>query len=274
VRSDHHKLICERERHGSKNKYHDVRHRKDEAMNDDFVFDDNEEGDELVQSTNTKKSMTKTYRSRWIDKELSNFTTPINGFVRKNVGRKWDDVFSDFCSMYDQRSVLTKPLFQHLLQNIERKVIVKDNELYVQSRYGCRPVSDEFYVDPRDGILKLNKDFQNWRQRNREQLKAFNTKKAGIIRVVDNLTEIHLIDGTWFEIKFEISEGYPEQVLRYYLYRPDRPPSYYTVTKYPYRFDVLLKSSSNKPKVAISKRTLSKKEMRDYGLRETIHKAV
>lgn len=267
MRRDHHKLICEKERRGNYN-FHDIRHMKNETLNDDWYMDDIEEDDELIVHSNQKTSMTKPYRSRWIDKEFSDNSNPIRGFVRKNVGRKWDDVFSEFCDIYDQRSVLTKHLFQHLKQYVERKLQIVDGKLGTYSKWcGFQSLESgwfDYYVDPRDGILKHNEYSVGYKTIARKRRQQEAEEKAKVCKYINETTELHLLNGIWFEIKFELFEGTRK------LHRSTGSYSiYYNYTEYPWKYDILLKEAVQKPRVAIKKRTLSKKELRDYGIRET-----
>lgn len=271
MRSDHNKLICERERRGNYIKYHHIRHLKEDAKINDANWDLDhwDDVDEEIQTSSCPTSMTKEYRSRWKDSEFNDFGTPIRGLVHKNVGRKWDDVFSEFCAQYDRRAAINKHLFHHLLGVVERKLVIIDGELHLRSRWRCETLKEayvEYYVDPRDGILKRNSDFQNRKQVRREREKQLADEKAKTVRVVDKLTELHLINNTWFEVKF-VERGGERKWHAYQNYYRKRVTGYY-VTEYPYAYDVLLKKNVDTKRVAISKRTLSKNELRDHGIKK------
>lgn len=271
MRNDHNKLICERERRGNYVKYHHIRHLKEDAAINDAEWDLEhwDDIDDEIQTSSRATSMTKEYRSRWKDSEFNDFGTPIRGFVHKNVGRKWDDIFSEFCAQYDRRAIINKHLFRHLLDIVERKVIIIDDELHIRSRWRCETLKEayvDYYVDPRDGILKRNPDARYWKQVRREREKEMADEKAKTIRVVDKLTEHHLINGTWFEVKFVERIG-ARKLTNYTNYYRKRVTGYY-VTEYPYQYDVVLKKNVDTKRVAISKRTLSKNELRDYGIKK------
>lgn len=276
MRNDHHKLICERQRSGSGSSYRDIRHDKNEAMNDEWWLEeveDLEEDDKLIHTTNKKVSMRKTYKSRWINKSFNDHINPIRGFVRKNVGRKWDDVFSDFCAVYDQRAVLTKHLFQHLKWSIERNLVVKDDKLFTRSRRsGLEPIEEswtEFYVDPRDGILKRNSQHKKWTQIRKQYRAAEEAKRTENKIIIDKLTELQCIDGTWFKLTFAYMEPYQITID---VPNAERPYSY-QATRYRPIYDASVKPLYGWERRQMSKRTLSKKELRDHGLRETLHRA-
>lgn len=269
MRKDHHKLICEKERHNSHAKYHNIRHAKFNASNDDpFDF---EEGDDQIQGSSRSESMKRHHKwNWWSEKSFNDFTSPIYGYIRKNVGRIWDNVYSEFCAEYDQRSVLTKHLFSHLRGQICTRVVARNDELWIYNRYrGIEPLSKsyyEFYVDPRDGILKLNNDYKYYKTKERERRKQLEIERSKTRRIVDKFTEHHLINGVWFEVKFVERDGQQKHLVC--QLGKTNNPRYYTYSRieYRYMYDVLLKTASDQKRVAVSKRTLSKKELRDYEL--------
>jgi hypothetical protein len=267
----HDKLICERQRRGSKNKYHDYRHVKGIAMNDNVFLEDFEEDDITMVAPKIIEPMDRIYRQRWANKEFSDFTSPIKGFIHKNLGRKWDDVFSEFCAQYDQRAIINKHLFLHLKQNVCRKVFEVNGELQVRDQYRVSTLEkayEQFYVDPRDGILKENKDYVHWKVHRRNYNNKAQIERNKTIRVIDKFTECHLINNIWFKIKFIEREGYMKLHERVSAYNPNRVSRWYVLT-FPPVHDVLT-SVSTIARVATTKTTASKKEIRDFKLNEPI----
>lgn len=276
MRRDHHKLICEKERHGSSNKFHYVRHKKNFlAASNDWEWEEIEEDDEITFRSTQRISMKRPYKIDESWKELTDFISPLQGFVRKNVGRVWNDVFSEFCAQYDQRSVLTKHLFQHLKGFVERKMVEReDGQLYSMSRYnGWRSLEEgyeQFYVDPRDGILKENPHYRSWRQTRKEYHRAAVESRKRTIRDVDNLTELQLINGTWFKVKYAYKIPYLTSCIST---RPDGSTYTYSITRYNYEYDPSTPKHHSWERIQVSKTTLSKKQLRDYGIRETKYAA-
>lgn len=200
MRSDLNKLLCERERTGHEMKYGDERHSrafKETQLEDDEPF-------QGVSSTH-REGMKVRYRYR--RKEFSENLNPLYGFIRKSVGRKWDSVYSEICEVFDKRSVINQHILVHLFQYVEQDIAVIDGKMYVEGKmYSKRiPLEEsftEYYVDPRDGILKINKSRLGRRQiiKNRQEREAKEQEK--VRRVVDDQTELHLINDCWFEVKF------------------------------------------------------------------------
>jgi hypothetical protein len=75
---------------------------------------------------------------RRADKELSDFLSPLQRHLRKNVGRPWNKVYSEIREAIDVRSLRGYHFLQH-----------------VRAEVGTNPLrTDGFYVHPRSGLLK------------------------------------------------------------------------------------------------------------------------
>lgn len=106
-------------------------------------------------------------------------SSPIVGFLNKNLGRPWDDVYSEFCAVNDSRTLLGREMRKSLSRDVTIKGIYEgaDGVVYeyragVQKQYATNPktggydynriinywVAQDtpvagFYVHPRTGIL-------------------------------------------------------------------------------------------------------------------------
>ena len=84
-------------------------------------------------------------------------TKPLFRFFRKNLGRPWDDVYSEFCALFDHRSDIGYNMFRHLDWMVAQDILMHNGKPY-QSRWGRRDRWWEFpytglYVNPVTGIL-------------------------------------------------------------------------------------------------------------------------
>ncbi len=242
MRKDHHKLLNERERKGSY-KYHDIRHLKKYNLQEAYDILDDDDNDICPQTAPVKRSMRKIYRSLYINNHKIWRDQPIHGLIRKNIGRKWNDVYSEFCAAYDQRKQQNRDLHKLLMYNVTNDLVVQDGQLFVTSRYiGTCPLSKttyiHAYVDPRDGILKYNPDYVGYKAIRRKYRQEHEEMVYKVKRIVDAETEHHLINNIWFELKLMIVPKY-----KYGMWKDER--------------------------VVVSKRTLSKKELRTFGLTNT-----
>lgn len=184
MRSDLNKQLCEHERHRSWDKYGNYRHRKK------FKHIIDEEDD-----CPRRESMRIRYNTYDGRKELSENLNPLWGFIRKSVGKRWDSVYSELCKAFDKRKVVN----QHILDHVSDKVAVntfigEDGGIYVDRNYG-HPVKIEntssyveYYVDPRDGILKKCK--------RKERPKV--TTVPNLYWLNDNTVVRKMEDGVWY----------------------------------------------------------------------------
>ena len=163
MRSDLNKLLCEHERYGSKRGYKEVRR--------DRTFDLYDEDGPI----GTREGMRWRYKFHWNEKEFGENLNPLYGIIRKNVGRKWDDIYSELCKVFDTRSVINRHILIHLNSMVEiTNVYYEDGEIWIRSNYiGNRPLKDtgvEYYVDPRDGILYRNPEYHTWGYNRRKRI--------------------------------------------------------------------------------------------------------
>jgi hypothetical protein len=152
MRDDLNKQLCERERRGSKNKFKSARRVK--------AFNTVGEEGELLSS---HESMTERHNLGWGRKSFNENLNPLYGAVRKAVGRPWNKFYSELCQTFDMSSVINKHILQHLEWYVEKELYVgEDGFIWVRRQYSRGDVllkdsGVEFYVDPRDGILRRNK---------------------------------------------------------------------------------------------------------------------
>lgn len=86
-------------------------------------------------------------------KEFTDFLSPLRGAIRKNVGRKWDAVFSEFCRVLDRRSLSGYHIWTHLIQEVQTKTFLENGVVMEQLPYWGSRAVDGFYVHPMTGIL-------------------------------------------------------------------------------------------------------------------------
>lgn len=163
MRKDLNKQLCERERQGSRRlKYSAVRHKRK------FITSVIDEDTDLP----INESMQ--YRYGWNTKNFSENLNPLWGILRKAVGRKWDDFYSELSSIFDKRSVINNHILEHLYDKILVDVhLDADGRYYVLNKYtsGKDYIDDiryafaDYYVDPQTGIICKLESKMTWRQR-------------------------------------------------------------------------------------------------------------
>ena len=92
-------------------------------------------------------------------KSLNENLAPLVRFIRKRIGRRWDDVFSEICEHLDTGSTVKMHVREHLEDFILIRIsrgrhgeMIHNGREVRPDRRNCR--GNEYYVDPDDGILK------------------------------------------------------------------------------------------------------------------------
>lgn len=89
----------------------------------------------------------------WNAKEFSDLLEPLRRYLRKQVGRPWDKVWSEITHSLDSRSLTGQHIFDHIQSEVDRHVwLGPDGRLYHTRWSGPLPVSG-LYVHPSTGVL-------------------------------------------------------------------------------------------------------------------------
>ena len=89
----------------------------------------------------------------WNAKEFSDVIGPLRRYLRKQVGRPWDKVWSEISRTLDTRSLTGRHIMNHVRWEVERGAFLGDNgRLYRTGRYGAESVTG-LYVHPVTGIV-------------------------------------------------------------------------------------------------------------------------
>jgi hypothetical protein len=243
------KLICERERYGSKKSYHGVRRAND------FQKRPGDEGENLL----SREGIKRRYVHNW-DAEAKSFSdklNPLKGAVRKAVGRRWDDFYSELCSNFGPPTVVNKHIFIHLYSYIETHAFVQDGRVCVIQPYrGLVLIEDsysEFYVDPRDGLIKHTGRIYSRRLARAAHKEKAEQERAKTFRKVSETVVMHKIDDVWFEFEMKpVPKALPgqpaEQIAIDACYKEPVTPRY------------------RDGKYHTNKRTVSNKRLKQLGL--------
>jgi hypothetical protein len=101
-------------------------------------------------------------------KSLNENLAPLVRFVRRQIGRRWDDVFSEICAGLDTGSTVKMHVRQHLPDVVLFGISRGRHGELLHRGFVLRPDRGnwrglELYVDPDDGVLKDRVWF--WRDR-------------------------------------------------------------------------------------------------------------
>jgi len=124
-------------------------------------------------------------------KGFSDVLGPLWGYLRKSVGRPWNDVWSEMCAHLDLRSVqgfhIKSHVFSHY-QGVALHVRMVRGTPYVPHSHGRWEPYSGLYVDPGTGLLCSRAESQHtpsppapsWRKE------------------IDSTHQLHFIHGAWF----------------------------------------------------------------------------
>lgn len=167
----------------------------------------------------THESMT----ARWNKnrKEMRDHYAPLKRYLRAQVGRPYDQVFSDVCHVFKGDGHTDQRLREHLEWEVDQHVFERDGELI--GRNGYTVGADSLYVDPDTGILTLTPARTRRRWKNKP---LFETVK------IDDAHKYVKIDGLWFLVTLtaipdeEVTDRPFDVVLKRPVFASDRNPAY------------------------------------------------
>ncbi len=117
-----------------------------------------------------RESMGGRYREKWFNENLR----PLERFLRSNVGRPWNKVYSEMARHLKPNSTVQRHVFVHLWQMVARRVEERDGELWHLGEWGPRRIGEhrwrgQFYVCPRSGLLREYSDKQAKKKQKKEK---------------------------------------------------------------------------------------------------------
>jgi hypothetical protein len=136
MRNDMAKVVTERPRrgHGNASKKWGRQLRKNE-------YDAEDHGP-------TRAPIARHHQYGWNAKEFSDVLGPLRRYLRKQVGRPWDKVWSEIADTLDNRSLTGQHIFDHIRWEVEQHACVgADGGVYHNRWSGLVPVSG-LYLHP------------------------------------------------------------------------------------------------------------------------------
>jgi hypothetical protein len=220
-------------------------------------------------------------RAGYGNRSLNENLAPLRRFLRAQLGRPWNKVFSEICAGIDRRNTVQQHIHQHIGGFIAVDVEVRDGRLIdLASRWrlfrsDCG-ISQELYVDPRTGLIRLNKHYRSWRRDAAESRKRAAAEIGARRRVVDEHTLLLLVEGIWYRVEVGVlpKERIVESVI-------EGKPHRRTLAEP--RYDAVLRKTVSRAVqadsrkcqylygsadlYALSKRQISSREIKAYQLR-------
>lgn len=147
-------------------------------------------------STATHQSMNAPWRHNRKEKRIH--LAPLRRYLRAQVGRSWNDVYSDVCHTFQDVVSNGERLSDYVDWEVELNVRVRaeDGELITERGYGIG--ADTLFVHPESGILTLSPTRPRRRYKNKPRFEMV---------VVDNEQKLVKVDGLWFFVTLATIPG-------------------------------------------------------------------
>ena len=183
---------------------------------------------------------------------------PLRRWLLAQVGRPWNEVYSEACKVIKPDSVVRNHIKFHLLEMVERNTFLKDGEVWILGEGGAVEVPVaflwghwNFHVCPESGRLCRNpagprSRHGTWEQQRMEAL-------ARRCRWVTKTKAFIKCKGCWFEC--EMRPITPENEFQEFDFAQHRRLSRQSAEQL-----------YGKAKTCATKRQLSRKELREHGL--------
>jgi hypothetical protein len=190
-------------------------------------------------------------------KGLTDLLGPLKRWLQSQVGRPWNDVYSEACAVIKPDSVIRLHVKTHLLQFVQRHTFMYEGRvcfLDTSRRGGIVPVRkmgrcrNFFFVHPETGLLHESPSLS------KREWKARPPKEKAMVHWIGGNLALQLIGGHWFECRYE--NVFVEPWFKTYDHALER-----TVT----RRDISPHKGYHC--MCVQKRQLSRRELRNYGLR-------
>lgn len=142
-------------------------------------------------------------------RSLNENLAPLRRYLLAQLGRPWNKVFSEICAGIDRRNTVQQHIHQHIHDFIAVDVKVQDGRLIDianRGRFlrGGRSISQELYVDPRTGLICLNRHYRFSRQDAAEYRARETAEIAARRRTVDECTLLLLVEGIWYRVELGV----------------------------------------------------------------------
>ncbi|HEY6250011.1 MAG TPA: hypothetical protein VI685_08615 [Candidatus Angelobacter sp.] len=197
MRSDMKKVVVERPRSGSRQRNNKFGARIPYIPDYDY--------DEQPKKARGFESFTAGFRKRFTD-----VLGPLDGFLRKNVGRPWDKVYSELCAGLDKRKTTGLHIFQHVKDMVATSCRYGPDRKVYHMQWGKEYEVCGFYVHPRTGLLCEARG-----ESKRDRARKFMLAEEEVTRLyLDNGHGYQKHNGIWYAVKWSrIVVGYNDPAI-------------------------------------------------------------
>lgn len=150
-----------------------------------------------------RESMTQSYRSFWRAKESRLALAPLRRFIQAQVGRNWDQVYSEICGQI--RGVNSQKVLGHLGDWVATNTSMLDGIVVEHSDwFGVREVASyyTYFVHPETRqLVKVDAETRSYRAVSRAHHARKHEKLLARRRDLGGNRQAHCLDGIWYEIE-------------------------------------------------------------------------
>lgn len=253
MRPDMAKVVTERPRRGHSNKSLKTGRR---LSKDEFQLDDHG-------ASRTPVSRHGQYG--WDAKEFSDLLGPLRAYLRKQVGRPWNKVYSELSQTLDKRSISGLHIWDHVYSEVDRYPVIIKSRVYMHPQYGMNWIPMRgLYVHPINGLLCWAPDPRPHYRR----------PKDPNCEVLDALRQLEKREGIWYLLSYEIQKvemkdyGPCRACRRAWHTLPTHRYHYHSFAAHPqttghdWEGDITIRVVEKK--ILLSKHQLNKRELRHY----------
>lgn len=140
-------------------------------------------------------------------KRLNENLAPLRRYLHSQVGRRWDDIFSDISANIRLDNAVQKHVRDHVQDFVAVTTLLYDGKIFIVDRCGrLSSLTDPrrpsgLYVHPITGVLCRN----DWRRARRALRRREAAAKARVLaarmRVLAHDRQLHLLDdGNWWDV--------------------------------------------------------------------------
>ena len=183
MRKDISKVICERQRFGSNEK--SIKTSKSFDLRMDFMDEDYDSGpvfvssarhrqearcNPLVQADGGGKKNIQRYKS------FNENRRPLFQFLKKSVGRPWNDVYSEIRENLNPNKTTDLDVLDHVSWEVTHDVVMVDGVPFTYYGYGGKKVVSGLYVNPITGLL-CNQERKKFTYKKTEEIREIKLDK-------------------------------------------------------------------------------------------------
>lgn len=208
----------------------------------------------------------------WEGKSSLYTSRPITRFLRSRVGQDWNDVYSEFCSVFRVGVRGNHRFYTSAAELVCRYVLthtfIEDGEICYNTDYGTAGLRvddtvDELYVHPVTNVLCSSNKKETWKARRRRWEAEQQAEEAKTRVVINDTRQFQKVGEVWYHVELA---DVPD--IAYAMLHPRDALGYFEMSSRFNRFNLnfLLKKRYGKVLWAVRKEAASRADRRRHNL--------